>query len=44
MFKFSFHTEEKTIQASKHRKFTITLKLFNIKIFTFSHSTIESFL
>lgn len=27
MLKFSFHTEEKTIQTSKHRKFVITLKL-----------------
>ena len=25
MLKFSFHTEEKTIQTSKHRKFVITL-------------------
>ena len=44
MFKFSFYTGEKTIQASKHRKFVIALKLFNIKIFTYTRSKIKSFL
>lgn len=44
MLKFTFHTEEKTIQALKHRKFVITLKLFNIKIFTYTRSKTKSFL
>ena len=44
MLKLLWQTEEKTVQASKHRKFTITLKLFNIKIFTYTHSKTKSFL
>ena len=32
MFKLLWNTEEKIIQTLKHKKFTLTLKFFNIKL------------
>lgn len=44
MLKFLWHTEEKIIKTTRYKKFTFTIKFFNIRIFTHTFSTSKSFL